>query len=163
MNADEKLDVLTERTHHIASLSDKLFGSPPELDVAEAKDLLRTADIDPEQVKSRFHTRFDGLARQYAARGQRVPPLLKRALSDLRPGVSQTGAERELIRQAQTSIRLFLKQAKQFAQLPKLPSLALTTAFRHRKELSETDRKLLDEVSATLERRIIAKAKKRKP
>jgi hypothetical protein len=155
MTRNQKTDLFNRRAQRVALLSDKVFGAPNEMDVIEAEDLLRAADIDPEELKALFHTRFDGLAKAYAAKGQRVPPLLRQALADFRPGVSHSRAERELLREAQTSIRHLLKQAKQLPQLlARLPSLTLAAAYRSKKELSEQDRKLLDEVVEGLQRRV---------
>jgi hypothetical protein len=152
MNRNQKTDPFRARAQGVALLSDKVFGVPGEPDVVEAENLLRAADIDPGELRARFHARFDTLAKTYAAKGQRVPPLLKRALADFRPGVSHSTVERELVRDAQTSIRLLLKQAKQLPQsLAKLPRLTLVVAYRHKKELSEHDKKLLDEVAEDLE------------
>ena len=155
MTRNQKTDLFDARAQRVARLSDKVFGAPNEMDVVEADDLLRAADIDPEELKARFHARFDGLAKAYAAKGQRVPPLLRQALADFRPGVSHSRAERELLREAQTSIRHLLKRAKQLPQLlAKLPSLTLAAAYRGKKELSERDKKLLDEVAEDLQRRV---------
>jgi hypothetical protein len=154
MTRNQKTDLFDARAQRVAVLSDKVSGAPNEMDVVEAEDLLRAADIDPEELKARFHARFDGLAKTYAAKGQRVPPLLKQALADFRSGVSHSRAERELLREAQTSIRHLLKQVKQLPQLlAKLPSPRLAAAYRSKKELSEQDKKLLDEVVEDLQRR----------
>jgi hypothetical protein len=154
MTRNQKTDLFNARAQRVALLSDKVFGAPNEMDVVEAEDLLRAADIDPGELRARLHARFDGLAKAYAAKGQRVPPLLKQALADLRPGVSHSRAERELLREAQTSICHLLKQANQLPQLLlKLPSPTLAAAYRSKKELSEQDKKLLDEVAEDLQRR----------
>jgi hypothetical protein len=154
MNRNQKTDPFHARAQRVALLSDKVFGAPKEMNAAEAEELLRAADIDLTELRARFHARFDALAKTHAAKGQRVPPLLKRALADFRPGLAHSRAERELLREAQTSIRLLLRQAKQLPQLlAKLPSLTLAAAYRKKKELSEQDRKLLDEVAEDLERR----------
>jgi hypothetical protein len=154
MTRDEKTDLFTARAQRVALLSDKVFGAPNEMDAVEAEELLRAANIDPQELKERFHARFDALAKKYAAKGQRVPPLLKQALADFRPGLSHSRAERELAREAQTSIRQLLKQAKQLPQrLANLPSLTLAAAYRNKKELSEQDKKLLDEVAEDLQSR----------
>jgi hypothetical protein len=143
----EKPDLFVAKANRLALLSDRILGDPKEIDAAEAKELLREANIDPVELKARFHRRFDTLAKAYAAQGQRVPPLLKQALADLRPGVSHSRTERELLREAQTAVRHLLKQAKQLPQLlAKIPNLTLAAAYRSKEELSDRDKKLLDEV-----------------
>jgi hypothetical protein len=154
MTEREKSDLFTTKAVPLALLSDRILGDPKEIDAVEAEELLRAANIDPQELKARFHQRFDNLAKEYAARGQRVPPLLKQALADLRPGVSHSRTERELLREAQTAVRHLLKQVKQLPRLlANIPSLTLAAAYRSKKELSERDKKLLDEVARQLEDR----------
>ena len=118
----------------MALLSDRILGDPKEIDAGEAEELLRAANIDPQGLKARFHRRFDTLAKEYAAKGQRVPPLLKQALADLRPGVAHSRTERALLREAQTAVRNLLKRATQLPQLlAKVPNLTLAAAYRNKK------------------------------
>ena len=149
-----KNKIFDARAARIALLSDRVLGPPNEIDAAEAEDLLRAMNLDPQELKAEFHRRFDALAKQHAARGERVAPLLKQALADFRPGASHSRPERELLRQAQTAIRQVLRQVQQLPQLlQQLPDLTLATAYRKRKELSERDRKLLDEIAEQLRNR----------
>jgi len=149
-----KIDSFDARAARITVLSDRVLGPPNEIDAAEAEDLLRAVNIDPQELKAEFHRRFDALAKQHAARGERVAPLLKRALADFRPGVPHSGPERELLREAQTAIRQVLRQTQQLPQLlQQLADLTLATAYRKRKELSEHDRELLDEIAEQLRNR----------
>ena len=154
MTNDKKRDSVGEKATRIALLADRLLGPPNEIEVAEAEGLLRAAEIDPQQLKAQFHRRFDALAKQHAARGERVHPLLKQALADFRPGLSHSRIERGLLREAQAAIRRVLKQAKQLPQLLKMfPSLTLAAAYRNKKELSKHDRELLDEIAEYLLKR----------
>ena len=149
-----KNKIFDARAARIALLSDRVLGPPNEIDAAEAEDLLRAMNLDPQELKAEFHRRFDALAKQHAARGERVAPLLKQALADFRPGASQSRPERELLRQAQTAIRQVLRQVQQLPQLlQQLPDLTLVTAYRRKKELSEHDRELLDEIAEQLRNR----------
>jgi len=151
MTEREKPDFFTTKASGLALLADRILGDPKEIDSVEAQELLQAANIDPQELKARFHRRFDNLAREYAAKGQRVPPLLKQALADLRPGVSRSRTERELLREAQTAVRHLLKQANQLPQLlAKVPNLTLAAAYRNKKRLSEHDKKLLDDVARNL-------------
>jgi hypothetical protein len=154
MTKNPRTDLFTARAARVALLSDNLFGAPNEMDLAEAEDLLRAAHIVPGELKARFHARFDALAKAHAAKGERVPALLKQALADFRPGVRESRAERELVREAQVSIRHLLQQANQLPQLlANLPRLTLSAAYRNKQELSQRDKTLLDEVAEDLERR----------
>jgi hypothetical protein len=149
-----KVDLMVAKAGRIVLLSDRVLGSPSEIDAAEAEDLLRAVNMDPRELKAEFHRRFDALAKQHAARGERVAPLLKQALADFRPGVSYSRPERELLREAQTAIRQVLRQVQQLPQLlQQLPALTLATAYRKKKDLSEHDRELLDEIAEQLRNR----------
>jgi len=154
VTSKNKIDSFDARADRIALLSDHILGSPNEIDAAEAEDLLRAMNIDPQELKAEFHRRFDALAKQHAARGERVARLLKQALADFRPGVSYSRPERELLREAQTAIRQVLRQVQQLPQLlQQSPALTLATAYRKKKELSEHDRELLDEIAEQLRNR----------
>jgi len=154
MTEREKPDLFTTEAGRLALLSDRILGDPKEIDAVEAEELLRAVNIDPQELKTRFHRRFDKLAREYASKGKRVPPLLKQALADFRPGVSHSRTERELLREAQAAVRHLLKQAKQLPHLlAKIPNLTLAAAYRNKKELSEHDKKRLDEVAQHIESR----------
>jgi sugar-specific transcriptional regulator TrmB len=151
MTGREKPDFFTAKASGLVLLSDRILGDPKEIDAVEAEELLQAANIDPQELKARFHRRFDNLAREYAAKGQRVPLLLKQALADLRPGVSRSRAERELLREAQAAVRNLLKRATQLPRLlAKIPNFTLAAAYRNKKELSERDKKLLDDVARNL-------------
>ena len=153
-----------DKANRLALLSDSILGSPEEIDAKEADKLLRKAGIEPEELKARFHQRFDRLAKGYAAKGQRVPPLLKQALADFRPGLLHSSAERELLRAAQSAVRRLLKQVKHIPDLlEKTPNLTFAAAYRKKKELSERDKNLLDEIARNLESRAKSGNRDRRP
>ena len=154
MTEHPKSDSFHAKANRLALLSDSILGSPEEIDAREAKEVLRGAGIEPEELKARFHQRFDRLAKGYAAKGQRVPPLLKKALADFRPGLSHSSAERELLREAQSAVRRLLKQVRQIPDLlEKTPNLTFAAAYRKKKDLSQRDKNLLDEIASNLESR----------
>ena len=154
MTERPKPDSFLIKANRLALLSDGILGSPEEIDAAEAKELLRDAGIEPEELKARFHQRFDRLAKDYAAKGQRVPPLLKQALADFRPGLLHSRTERELLREAQSAVRRLLEHAKLIPELlQKTPDLTFAAAYRRKKQLSDHDKNLLDEIARNLENR----------
>ena len=151
MTERPKPDAFLSKSNRLALLSDRILGSPQEIDVTEANELLQAAGQEPEELKARFHQRFDRLAKDYAAKGQRVPPLLKQALADFRPGLAHSSAERKLFREAQSAVRQLLKQVKQIRELlEKTPSLTFAAAYRKKKDLSERDQNILDEIATNL-------------
>ena len=152
MTKDDRSDRLGPKALRLALLSERVLGASDEIDGQEAEELLRAAGSDSQELKTRLHRRFDGLAKQYASEGRRVPALLKHALADLRPGLSESRAERELLREARTAVRALLKKVKELPQLlTSLPDLTIAAAYRNRKDLSEHDRQLLDELAAHLQ------------
>lgn len=153
MSEQKEKDLLPQNAR-LAQLSDSLYGSPSELESREARELLRRARIDPEEVKACLYRRFDALAKEYAAAGRPVPALLKQALSDLRPGVSGSPKERTLVREARAAIRSVIDHAQRMQErLARLPRVTLATAYRNKKELSERDKKLLDDLAEDLLKR----------
>ena len=86
--------------------------------------------------------------------GTLYPALLKQALSDLRPGVPGSPKERTLVRQARAAIRSVIEHAQRMQErLARLPRVTLATAYRNKKELSERDKKLLDDLAEDLLKR----------
>jgi hypothetical protein len=152
--SEQKEKDLFPQNARLAQLSDSLYGSPSQLDAGEARELLRRAGIDPEDVKARLYRKFDALAKEYAAAGRPVPALLKQALSDLRPGVPGSPKERALVREARAAIRSVIDHAQRMQErLARLPRVTLATAYRNKKELSERDKKLLDDLAEDLLKR----------
>ena len=145
------MSLFEQKATRLTVLSDCLSGRPSEIDAAEAEELLRAGNIDPQELKARFHQRFDILAREYAAKGRRLPPLLKQALADLRPGLRSSRKERELAREARSSIRRIIEQVRRIpVLLEKAPILTFASAYRKKKGLSERDKKILEEVAQDL-------------
>ena len=125
MSQQKEKDLFPQNAR-LAQLSDSLYGSPSELESREARELLRRAGIDPEDVKARLYRRFDALAKEYAAAGRPVPALLKQALSDLRPGVPGSPKERTLVREARAAIRSVIEHAQRMQErLARLPRALL--------------------------------------
>lgn len=152
--SEQKEKDLFPQNAQLAQLSDSLYGSPSQLDAGEARELLRRGGIDPEDVKARLYRKFDALAKEYAAAGRPVPALLKQALSDLRPGVPGSPKERALVREARAVIRSVIDHAQSIQErLARLPRVTLATAYRNKKELSERDKKLLDDLAEDLLKR----------
>jgi hypothetical protein len=153
MSGQKEKDLFPQNAR-LAQLSDSLYGSPSQLDAEEARELLWRAGIDPEDVKARLYRKFDALAKEYAAAGRPVPALLKQALSDLRPGVPSSPKERASVREARAVIRSVIDRAQRIQErLARLPRVTLTTAYRNKKELSERDKKLLDDLAEDLLKR----------
>jgi len=73
--SEQKERIFFRKTRGWLNCPDSLYGSPSELESREARELLRRAGMDPEDVKARLYRRFDALAKEYAAAGRPVPAL----------------------------------------------------------------------------------------
>src|SRR5258707_722949 len=112
------------------------------------------AGMDPEDVKAHLFRKVDALGQGGAGAGRPVLALLKQALSDLRPGVPGSPKERTLVREARAAIRSVIDHAQRMQErLARLPRVTLATAYRNKKELSERDKKLLDDLAEDLLKR----------
>ena len=140
MSEQKEKDLFPQKARS-AQLSDSLYGSPSERVAREARELLRRAGIDPEDVKARLYRKFDA----QTVRGSRpaVPGRsLKQALSDLRPGAPGSPKERALGREARAAIRSVIDHAQRMQErLARLPRVTLATAYRNKKETLGTGHK----------------------
>src|SRR5258708_8909480 len=57
MTEREKPDLFAAKATRLVLLSDRILGDPKEIDAMEAQELLRAANIDPQERKARFHRR----------------------------------------------------------------------------------------------------------
>src|SRR5258708_27989397 len=114
--SEQKEKDLFPQNARLAQLSDSLYGSPSQLDAGEARELLRRAGMDPEDVKAPLYRRFDALAKEYAAAGRPVPALLKQALSNFRPWRPAFPKERTLAREARAAIRRVIDHAQRMPE-----------------------------------------------
>jgi hypothetical protein len=98
IDGSKKEESFKEKTNRLAMLSDALYGSPGELDAAEARELLRAVGIDPEEIDARLHHKFETLASEYAATSRPVRELLPLALQlRLDPPLTDSGVYRGTI------------------------------------------------------------------
>jgi hypothetical protein len=85
IDGSKKEESVREKANRLAMLADAVYGSPGELDAARARELLRAAGIDREEIDARLHHKFETLAREYAATGRPLPELLPLALQQPGP------------------------------------------------------------------------------
>jgi hypothetical protein len=137
-----------------ARQSERLFGEPAEVDSAEAEELLRTAGIDPDRLKSTLHQKMLERSKKYTDAGKPLPPLLQQALEDLKPAAEQRSGETASLQAARLSIARLLRD---ISELPVRLGAGLvpvfTAAYRNRTELSAHDKKILDEIGENLRKK----------
>lgn len=146
---------MDEQLTKLDVLSDRLFGEAAEVGGAEAEELLKSAGINPEGLTGSLYQRMLERGGKYSKAGLPLPPLLSRALEDLRPVAEPNEPETTTARTARLAIaRLF----EEIRGLPKLLGAGFTptfaAAYRNREELSARDKQILDEVAEDLRKRI---------
>jgi len=144
-----------EARNRINRLSEALFGAPDEIDEEEAEQLLKDAGFNTEALNDRLYKRLYAEAQQYWIARKDLPPLLKKALDDLRPLSSPPRNEAELARQARAGVERVIEKAKLLASamVPEGP-LRFAESYRSKQGLTETDRNKLDTVQEQLKRKI---------
>ena len=112
-----------EARNRINRLSDALIGAPDEIGEDEAEQALCEAGLDTEALQERVYQRLYAEAQQYWMAQKDLPPLLKKALDDLRPLSAPPRTEAELARQAKTSVERIVEKAKLLASalVPEAP------------------------------------------
>ena len=101
-----------ETRNRINRLSEALFGVPDEVGEEEAEQALCEAGLDTEALQERMYQRLYAEAQQYWMAQKDLPPLLKKALDDLRPLSAPPRTEAELTRQAKASVERIVAKAK---------------------------------------------------
>jgi len=145
-----------EMRNRIKSLSESIFGGSGDLDIDEAEDLLRLAGCDPNALAADMYKRLYKDAQRYWNAGTTVPPLLKKALDDLRPPTEPPRNEKELEAQAQAKVESVVEQASAFPIWSQLSEVSFkAAAWRSKGELSEKDKNTLEEISKKLSAKLL--------
>lgn len=144
-----------ETRNRIRRLSEALFGAPDEIGEEEAEEALRETGVDADALNERMYRRLYAEAQQYWNAKKDVPPLLKKALEDLRPLSAPPRTEAELARQAKVGVERIVEKAKLLASalVPEAP-LTFAESYRNKQGLTEADRKSVDAVQEQLKKKI---------
>lgn len=144
-----------ETRNRINRLSEALFGTPDEIGEEEAERLLSEAGLDSEAINDRLYKRLYAEAQKFWLSKKELPPLLKKALEDLRPLSAPPRNESELARQAKVGVERIVEKAKLVASalVPDAP-LEFAESYRNKQGLIEKDRKSLNAVQEQLKKRI---------
>jgi hypothetical protein len=144
-----------ENRNRIKRLSEALFGAPDEIAEEEAEQALSEAGYDTDALNEGMYKRLYAEAQQYWNAKKDLPPLLKKALDDLRPLSSPPQNEGELTRQAKVGVERIVEKARLLASalVPETP-LTFAESFRKKQGLTEADRKSLDAVQEQLKRKV---------
>jgi hypothetical protein len=100
------------QNERLEEISSALFGSPEDLSLADALEILKLAEISPEELCERTYYKVLLRARAYRARQEEVPPRLRKALEDLRPVTAAPRSQDELDRAAFATISKIVDAVK---------------------------------------------------
>ncbi len=144
-----------ESRNRLNRLSEALFGTPDEIGDDEADQLLSEAGVDSEALNERVYKRLYAEAQKFWMAKKELPPLLKKALEDLRPLSAPARNESDLARQAKAGVERIVEKAKLLASalVPDAP-LEFSESYRNKQGLTEKDRNSLDQVQQQLKRKI---------
>jgi hypothetical protein len=141
-----------ESLARLNTLSETLFGEAADMDRREAEELLRTAGLDPEKLKTALYQRMLKKSEEYSRAQRPLPELLQQALEDLQPVSHQ---ENPVARTARLAIARLLAEIRDLPQLlDRRMAPAFSAVYRNKKQLSPHDKKILDGVTADLRERI---------
>jgi predicted transcriptional regulator len=144
-----------EIRNRLKKLSDSLLGGADEIDYAEADQIISAAGSNVSSVKAKMYGRLYKQAQEYWKAGNQLPPLLKKALDDLRPITESARSEKELQNQAQVRVEDIVEQIKAIFSVLQVKSPEFVTAYRNKGDISDTDKKVLDEITEDLRKRLM--------
>jgi len=140
-----------EDLDRIEATYDALFNDSDEMPIEDVRRALAAAGIDRSVLRERLHERANAMARAGRAKGQSASPALARLLE-------QTGDARTLPADPKRA----LDKAKRYlADLftPGTGGAQVVGSFRGEGELSDRDKKTIDEIDAELQARAEAAEK----
>jgi len=143
-----------EAKNRLTKLSETLFGEPPEIDDAEAEELLAAAGIDASELDTRMYSRLNATAQNYWAKQQSVPSLLKQALEELRPPSAPARNDKELAIQAKSFVERMVETAKLIPALAKYQAPRFATRYRNKGQITKADKSLIDKAQSELEEKL---------
>ena len=143
-----------EARNRVSRLSEALIGAPDEIGDEEAEQALYEAGLDSETLQESIYERLYAEAQQYWMAQKDLPPVLKKALDDLRPLSKPPRTEAELARQAKKGIERVVERAKLLASalVPEAP-LTFAESYRNKRDLTEADRKSIDAAREQLKKK----------
>jgi hypothetical protein len=133
--------------------SEAFLGPPDELSTEEAMEHLAAAGVSATQLKDALYLKLRERAQQYWMRSELLPPGLKKALEDLRPATAKPRNEGELLRQAEARVESILENIR-VPMWYQTPPVEMCTSYRNKQGLSQTDKRVLDSIKDSLQKRI---------
>jgi hypothetical protein len=142
---------IEERRSRLNRLSEAVFGGPEAISPDEARELLRAAGIDADTMADAVYARLYKQAQTYWMANKPLPPLLKKAIEDLRPSTASPRNEKEMATQARARVERVMEQSRHpHAGMQSTTLEFRPSAYRGKKKLSKKDESALDEIAKRL-------------
>jgi hypothetical protein len=142
---------IEDRRSRLNKLSEAVFGGPEEITSEEARELLRSAGIDADAMANAVYARLYKQAQEYWMAQKPLPPLLKKAIEDLRPATAPPRSEKEMATQAKARIERVVERSRHpYAWMQSATPEFRPSAYRVKKKLSKKDESALDEIAKRL-------------
>ncbi len=139
------------RNERLNSVSDALFGSPEELSGAEAAEDLKAAGVDREELCARMYERLCIEAKQYRLQDKQVPPLLRKALEDLRKRAGPPRTSEEMNDRADSKISKILEAVRApLCQATGEGGFAFSVSYRNKTVQPSKDQQIIEKLEKRL-------------
>jgi hypothetical protein len=139
------------RNERLNKISDALFGAPEELSNADAAEDLEVTGVDREELCARMYERLCAEAKEYRLDGKQVPPLLRKALEDLRKRAGPPRTSEEMNNRADSKISKLLEAVRvPLSQATVGRGLAFSVSYRNKTDQPATDQQIIERLEKRL-------------
>jgi hypothetical protein len=128
--------------------SKKLFGDVEELNKEELRELLNDSDEPAESVRRVAFLMMENLVKEFRLRGEYPPQRYADALNQLRPPDQLSHNPNALLQQAKKWVAGLLEGSRASSET------RLQFSFQRKGELSEGDRRILEETETEVRRKM---------
>jgi len=144
MNQDD----LEKDLNEIIAESRRLLGDVEEMDKPELVEMLNNSERPAEAVRQVAFSVFENLLREYRLRGEHPPQRYIDLVTQLRPAQNLSHNQDTLVKQAKKWVADLLAGSAGGTET------SLQFAFHHRAELTDADRRILEEAEAEVSRKM---------
>jgi len=141
-------DDLDKDLNDLVSDSKRLLGDVEEMDKDELLELLNDSDQSAESVRRAAFLMMENLVKEFRLRGEYPPQRYSDALNQLRPAEELSHNATALLQQAKKWVTGLLEGPRASSET------RLQFSFQRKGELSEGDRRILEETEAEVRRKM---------
>ncbi len=139
---------LEKGLNDMVSDSRKLFGDVEEMDKDELLEMLNDSDPPADSVRQAAFLMLESLVKEFRLRGESPPQRYLDVLNQLRPAGELSHNPTALLQQAKKWVTNLLEGPRAGTEA------RLQFSFHRRSELTEGDRRILEETEAELRRKM---------